>query len=268
MVVASPPFDTSNADVILRSSDPVPVDFRVHKCLLEMASPTFREMFTLPQPPSKNPNLPVVEVAETAGVIDPLLRFVYPVEAPSINNLTELASLITAADKYEMELVMQSLRKLMVGPLFLKRSPLEVFALAAKLGFEEEASIASSHTLSLDLFHPTQYQAILRHVPQLMLHRLYTLHHTREVGILTAMEQRRPGNKICLNGLEWFDKAHWLKRELMQAKTIPVSDVAVKWMEDSYSAGKHCKQCNGMDCGLFKILHLIKNDVEKLPTII
>ncbi|KAJ7873538.1 hypothetical protein B0H14DRAFT_2344163, partial [Mycena olivaceomarginata] len=43
-------FDSSDADLILRSCDGA--DFRLHKAVLSLVSPVFRDMFTFPQPES------------------------------------------------------------------------------------------------------------------------------------------------------------------------------------------------------------------------
>ncbi|KAI0255963.1 hypothetical protein BJV78DRAFT_1113987, partial [Lactifluus subvellereus] len=42
------PFDDADADIILRSSDQV--NFHVYKVILSVASPFFKDMFSLPQP--------------------------------------------------------------------------------------------------------------------------------------------------------------------------------------------------------------------------
>ena len=49
-IMAPEPFDRLDADLILRSSDKEPVDFRVFKLFLSLASPFFAMVFTLPQP--------------------------------------------------------------------------------------------------------------------------------------------------------------------------------------------------------------------------
>ncbi|KAJ7750603.1 hypothetical protein B0H16DRAFT_1318583 [Mycena metata] len=50
------PFDEST-DAILRSSDDL--DFPVHRAVLSLASPFFRDMFSIPQPESE-PKIPVI----------------------------------------------------------------------------------------------------------------------------------------------------------------------------------------------------------------
>jgi len=63
-------FTTKNGDIILRAG---PVsglrhDFRVHKLILCLASPVFKDMFIFPQPPYKDQNeghrFPIVDILE------------------------------------------------------------------------------------------------------------------------------------------------------------------------------------------------------------
>jgi len=72
-------FDVPNADLIIRSSDSV--DFRVHKPVLAMGSPIFRDMFSLPQPSDSEfvDGLPVVRLDEDSGLLNSLISILYPV---------------------------------------------------------------------------------------------------------------------------------------------------------------------------------------------
>ena len=52
--LAKAPFDDLQADLILQSSDKV--HFRVFKPILSIASPIFKDMFSIPSPPSQKPH--------------------------------------------------------------------------------------------------------------------------------------------------------------------------------------------------------------------
>lgn len=105
---ASHPFDRPTADVVLRSCDLV--DFRVHSRILTEASPFFSDMFELPQPPGAEPNTtsgahalpPVVDMAEDAETLDLLLRLLYPIAKPPLEEPRLLALVLKAATKYDM----------------------------------------------------------------------------------------------------------------------------------------------------------------------
>ena len=92
---AAPPFDSRDADVVLRSSDNV--DFRVHKSILKLASPVLAALISLtPLPPSaprRHRRRRVVPLAEPGESLDLFLRFIYPVPEPPLS-LDEVATLL------------------------------------------------------------------------------------------------------------------------------------------------------------------------------
>ena len=102
-------FTTDDGDVILRAGlEPGSrLDFRVHRLILSLASPVFKDMFTFPQPPAQNQSeehqLPIVDVPDPPPVLDTVLRFIYPgVAPPKIANLSALSAALSAADKYNI----------------------------------------------------------------------------------------------------------------------------------------------------------------------
>jgi hypothetical protein len=76
------PFDVPDADLIIRSSDLV--DFRVHKPVLHMASPSIKDLLSLPQPSDSElefvDGLPVVQLSEDSELLNCLLSILYPVQ--------------------------------------------------------------------------------------------------------------------------------------------------------------------------------------------
>ena len=75
------PLDVPDANLIIRSSDNI--DFRVHKPLLAMVSPFFRDLLSLPQPSDGEivQGLPVVRLPESSELLNSLLSILYPVPA-------------------------------------------------------------------------------------------------------------------------------------------------------------------------------------------
>lgn len=106
--VALHPFNRPSADVILRSCDLV--DFRVHRGILTESSPFFSDMFELPQPAHAEPTCateaarapPVVDMAGDAETLDALLRLLYPIVKPPLEDPKLLALVLKAAHKYDM----------------------------------------------------------------------------------------------------------------------------------------------------------------------
>jgi hypothetical protein len=79
------PFDVPDANFIIRSSDNI--NFRVHKPILAMASPFFKDLLSLPQPADSEivDGLPVVQLSESSELLNSLVSMLYPV-APVIPN--------------------------------------------------------------------------------------------------------------------------------------------------------------------------------------
>jgi hypothetical protein len=77
---SSPPdtFDVPDANLIIRSSNLV--DFRVHKSVLAMASPVFKDAFSLSQPSDGESvdGLPVVRLSEDSELLSALVSMLYP----------------------------------------------------------------------------------------------------------------------------------------------------------------------------------------------
>ena len=121
-------------------------DFPVHKFILSLASPVFKDMFTFPQPTdqtlSEGHQLPVVDIPEPPEVIDTILRLIYPgVESPRISDLSTLTTLLSAADKYNIASINPALKDGL--KTFSVSSPFKVYTLACRFGFLEEAKEAA-----------------------------------------------------------------------------------------------------------------------------
>lgn len=74
-----PSFDVPDANLIIRSSDLV--NFRVHKPVLAMASPFFKDLLSHSQPSDSQffDGLPVVQLPEDSELLNCLVSMLYPV---------------------------------------------------------------------------------------------------------------------------------------------------------------------------------------------
>ncbi|KAF7974706.1 hypothetical protein HWV62_11493 [Athelia sp. TMB] len=149
---ASSPFNDADADVILRSSDNV--YFKVFKLLLSMGSPLFKDMFSLPQPPTSSEDgagetkggVPVIQVTETAKILRMLLSMCYPmgaVDQPALDKLEDVDLLLDAALKYSVERVEKRAREALIAPPCMQGNEVRVFAIACHHGMEVEAKAAA-----------------------------------------------------------------------------------------------------------------------------
>src|SRR6266545_541746 len=129
-IPAPAPFDHPESDVVLRSSDNEPVDFRTFKLLLSLSSPFFSEIFTLPQPQTPSVNggpatspysdeyssfdpitlthrrIPVIQMTEDQDTLTLLLGLCTPLSIhkhPYFSSLNQLQTVAEAASKFEME---------------------------------------------------------------------------------------------------------------------------------------------------------------------
>ncbi|KAL4247884.1 hypothetical protein ABKN59_007469 [Abortiporus biennis] len=150
-IVTSETFNYPNADVILRSSGPHQINFRVHKLILSLSSPFFETMFTLPNTPQQTSvdRLPVIDMSESATVIDTLLRIIYPIPDPPFSTLN--ADVFDAAHKFEMRAAFGCLRRYLTDPIFLEKEPLKAYAIAVIYNLKEEAKLVSRYTLRLNI---------------------------------------------------------------------------------------------------------------------
>lgn len=140
----SPLFNHAKADIILRSSDGV--EFRLHKVILEMASPIFCDMFTLPQEASQSDRAQVVDVTETARTLEDLLPFCYPMERSEFLQLSRLRAVLHAAMKYDMAFLVKILKRNLT--LFLPSEPLRVYAIACLIEDRDLACAAAKRLLN------------------------------------------------------------------------------------------------------------------------
>ncbi|KAF8263764.1 hypothetical protein EI94DRAFT_1740187 [Lactarius quietus] len=99
-----------DADLILRSSDQV--NFRVHKSLLAMSSPFFKQLLSLPQPIDAELvcDLQVVELPEDANLLNSLVSLLYPIPPVIPGSYEKVFALLSACQKYDMEYILSYIR--------------------------------------------------------------------------------------------------------------------------------------------------------------
>ena len=176
------------ADVILRASGGK--EFPAHKLILSLASPVFRDMFSVPQsPPTESSQLPVIDLTDPPETLKNFLQIIYPTRNPHINNIYALASVLQLADKYDAKGVLD-IHKDHLPSMCSNFSPIEMYAILCTCGREEEAGdaarrvpFASLDTLDssplLQLITTTQYQRLVSFmtVRDDRMHKIVGKHH-------------------------------------------------------------------------------------------
>jgi hypothetical protein len=86
--------DLSYANFVIRSSDFV--NFKVHKDVLAVASPFFKDLLSLHQPPDSESvdGLPVVQLSEDSELLSALISMLYPLRPVIPNSYDKVWSLL------------------------------------------------------------------------------------------------------------------------------------------------------------------------------
>lgn len=231
-------------------------------------------MFSLPQPLSPNLKLPTIPCSEPSSVLDPLLRFLYPVQDPSILSLDQLLPLLAAATKYDLSSLLITLRSILVSPLFTQSDPLRVYAIASRFDLEHEAQIASKYTLSTNILD-APLSDDLKFISAYAYHRLLDLHRRRvhaALQILTLPPDIKcmqcNGSSFSLHGTpKWW--AEFEKSARAELSVRPTTDV-VFGMEFLAQAAmtSGCQRCPGSILDSWRSLQLLKQAIDDLPATI
>ena len=155
-------------------------------------------MFGLPQPMDPPSQTPTINVPESSDILQPFIQYLYPRSPPKILDISMWAALYAIADKYNVEMITDLLRDILI-PRFLEAFPLRVYALASYWGLEEEAKIASTRTLTMDIF-----EELPREDAELMgggaCQQLYLLHFNRREAarsLIANHPRPSPSNSSC-----------------------------------------------------------------------
>ncbi|KAI0253671.1 hypothetical protein BJV78DRAFT_1191208 [Lactifluus subvellereus] len=142
--------DTDDGDIIVQSSDLA--RFRVHKSILSMSSPFFRDMLSLPQPSDSElvDGLHVVHLSEDAEVLHSLITKLYPIPSEIPESCDKTLALLAALQKYDMTAVQSSVRAEMKSKNLLAltgTSTFRAYGIASAKGLGPEMETAARLTL-------------------------------------------------------------------------------------------------------------------------
>ena len=170
-------FDVSDTNLIIRSSDLV--DFRVHKSVLAMSSPFFKDLLSLPQPSdSESVNgLPVIQLPENSELLNSLISILYPIctvipnsyekvlcllatyQRQELTLYCKVLYLLAACQKYEMASVQSSIRTeigLGASPVPKGDETFRAYAIASAKDLILEMEFAAHLTLD----HPMTFELL------------------------------------------------------------------------------------------------------------
>lgn len=181
-------YNSEDADVVIRSADGI--IFRLHKTILKLTSPIFKDTFSIPCPSAADDgeeridDLPVVPITESSVTFQALLRFVYPGVRQFDSLPTEyLTPLIKAARKYEMLDVAEHLEGILTASI--RSTPLHAFAIACHLDLPEIARAAARQCVHGKLWPPSP--SVPKELQLLPASTLYRLLYYYEQCCYTAV---------------------------------------------------------------------------------
>jgi hypothetical protein len=137
---AGPPFDDLDADLVIQSHDLI--EFRVHRYLLQLVSPVFKDMLSMPQPlasrtrsaSSRNES---VKLPESSCTLRLLLSYCDPrIPNPDVDGLTldQVSEVLDSGIKYQMECIKNDIiPKLQISVVHIRENPLHVYAIGVKI---------------------------------------------------------------------------------------------------------------------------------------
>ena len=178
-------FDTSDADLILKSSDDV--EFPVHKLIIFLASANHLCNVSVE---SDTDMLPVICLSENSVTLGTLVSMCYPVAGVDFEDLSVVYEVLKAAMKYEMKKIVQILQVKLA--LHLERNPLRVYFTSIALGLKEEAIKASKvFALSSD-DSANAYVPEMEVAPAIAYHRLLKYRYQCRAAAAKKWEDYNP----------------------------------------------------------------------------
>ncbi|RDB18970.1 hypothetical protein Hypma_014381 [Hypsizygus marmoreus] len=289
-----PDFSFPDADVILRSFEGTL--YRIHSYTLRTTSGLFNTMFNLPQPqkcvkdPHKDPKgadePEEIPIFESDFVVERLLRLLCSIPVPTWESYDDVDRVLTAAEKWDTPGPIASIRAALTRPQFLTSDPLRLYVLAKHFGWNEEAKLASTQTLRLNLHDPI-YAPTLARLTSKDLLPLLNLHRKRRdmfKKLLDSPGRFAAGNSSPYHcsrcGVTRLDNYTW--REFKNAMFAeidrrPLGDTlglafgpAAEWPEAKACWEAMCTMegCGGLNYDRIATLRQIRNCIELLPTTI
>ncbi|TFK89803.1 hypothetical protein K466DRAFT_544656 [Polyporus arcularius HHB13444] len=149
----------SDGDLVLQSKDNT--IFRLSQETLRRTSPWFRTMLALPQSPSGGELVEPILMDESADLLSGLFSIVSGIELLKHHDFDYLESLLRVAEKYEMPMVISTVRLALFSPFTNVPCPIRLYGIACRMSWENEAKLASTRTLGVDLLAPTALPALV-----------------------------------------------------------------------------------------------------------
>jgi hypothetical protein len=229
----------------------------MHPFTLRTTSGFFRGMLTLP----RGDSIPVsdheerITLDETSNLLGTLLRIISGFKIKNWESFEEVESVLVAAEKYDMEGAVALIRSAITSPTFLEQ-PLRLYAIASRYGWEEEAKLASKHSLARSIY-AEEHSPILERVSSPYLLRLLRLHRGRGIDFekLVTKDDKLLGIHSCIGcgcKITGWPVMALIKATVLYLDRRPAGDDLLdgQWKKWPEAQGKVCSRVNcsyGMD---------------------
>ena len=272
-----PLFNSPDADVVLISAEHT--SYRVPSSTLRNTCNLFRDL------PSSSSYFQVIEVDEPDSVLTKVLCFICGRWQPTDHweSIDQLEATLEFIQKWDAFGPLSLIRSSVPVPWF-PADPLRLYAIATRFGWGEEAQLASTHTLSLNLYD-NEHRPKLERLSSVHLMALLRLHRFRRnefkrmldnepaFDIGNTMEPAQCTNPGCTQEISHHTWRELKVRMFMEMDKRPLGDTLVgfgmeEWPEAIACWNAKCQRpagCNKMNYNKVETLRSIKDCIDRLP---
>ncbi|KAF9524543.1 hypothetical protein CPB83DRAFT_742854, partial [Crepidotus variabilis] len=277
-----PRFNSPEADIILISSEETA--YRVHSFTLRNTCGYFRNLFSHGQAgPVSAPTFSGSSVAtmpESDAPLSQVLALLCGLSYTPSTSIDELDEALSLAERWEAPGPISIIRNCITSPIFLTEQPLRLYAVATKFGWDEEAKLASTETLTLDLYQDAYKEDLAKISPRALM-KLLRLHRKRREGLKAFLDSADnfelgnlarcpcPGCETELDNHTWRE-LKWRMVFEMDKRALGDSLYGLDMEEWPEATACWSATCSKADCARMNYdkthtLRKIKNCIDNLP---
>lgn len=272
-----PQFSSLEADVILISAEDTA--YRVPHFTLRHTSGFFRSLLSNYSQSDDQDKFPPVDIHEKDRTLSKLLCMICGLHTDNWESIDEVDEVLCLAQRLDTPGPLSIIRGAITSPMFLAE-PLRLYAIATRLGWDEEAQLASTQTLMLDLYHET-YRPALERISSRALMTLFRLHRDRRdefkrlIDSDSTFDAGNAQRYQCSGCGEDLSNHTWRElktRMFLEMDRRPSGDTLCGLDMEEWPEAIACweAQCNQSGCGRLNYnkmntLRDIRECVDKLP---
>lgn len=277
-----PQFNNPEADITLISAEDTA--FRVPYFTLRNTCGFFRSHLAGYTPPpygqfdSSTARHPPIEVVERDAILVKVLCMICGLHTDAWESIGDVDDALGLAQRWDAPGPLSIIRGGAMTPMFLA-APLRLYAIATRHGWEDEARVASTHTLGLNLYDE-EYREDLERIPTRHLLPLLRLHRVRRDGFKRLIDSDvyfQAGNAVkylCPGCGEEAKNYMWREMKMrmyMEIDRRPLGDALYgldmeEWPEAVACWEAKCQHCERLTYNKLDTLRDIKDCIDKLPT--